>query len=213
VIECKDYKERVDVKEVGEFASVVRDVRANRGAIVASHGFTKAAIELARTHGIDTLTFVDTEGMDWKSYVSINVLLERTWVKSFSLKFRNVPALPWRIPTTISPFELSIYGLDGAPLGRIRDVVAKKWNSGEFPHVPGCLEVSLGSDLLIDCQEDRIHSQISVILDVRSEFYFGSLPIKVTGLKDEQSGDLRTNSLRLMPSSHQRSSAARLRAG
>ena len=33
VIDCKDYKDPVDVKAVEEFSGMVRDVRANRGAL------------------------------------------------------------------------------------------------------------------------------------------------------------------------------------
>jgi hypothetical protein len=195
VIDCKDYNTPVDVNEVGEFASVVRDVRANKGAMIASHGFTKAAIEMARTHGIDTLTFVDTENMDWKSYVAINVLLERTWVERVSVRFRNVGMFPWEVPTTIGPLELEISTTDGTPLGKIRNIIAKKWNAGEFEHVPGVMELSLGSDVLIDSRGKKVHSQITAILDVRSASYFGPLPIKVTGFKDEQTGGLWTRQI------------------
>jgi hypothetical protein len=195
VIDCKDYKNPVDVKEVGEFASVVRDVRANKGAMIASHGFTKAAIEMARTHGLDTLTFVDTESMDWKSYVAIKVLLERTWVAGVSLMFRSVATFPWEIPTNISPLELEIYGTDGTPLGKIRNVVAKKWNAGEVKHLPGVVEVSLSGDVLIELRGKKVHTQLAAIFDVRSASYFGPLPIKVTGFKDEQTGGLWTRQM------------------
>jgi hypothetical protein len=64
VIDCKDYKEPVDVKDIGEFASLAHDVRANKGAVVSGSGFTAAAIQMASTSGIDTLQLVDTESMD-----------------------------------------------------------------------------------------------------------------------------------------------------
>src|ERR1700722_15474823 len=37
VIDCKDYRVRVDVKAVEEFGGLVRDVRANRGALISSN--------------------------------------------------------------------------------------------------------------------------------------------------------------------------------
>src|SRR5437879_6033745 len=37
VIDCKDHKEPVDVKGVEEFSGLVRDVRANKGAMISSN--------------------------------------------------------------------------------------------------------------------------------------------------------------------------------
>ncbi len=191
VIDCKDYKDPVDVKEVGEFSSVVKDVRANKGVMVASHGFTKAAIEMAKSHGISTLTFVDTESMDWKSFVTIPVLLERTWIERISVRFQSVGNFPWVIPM-MNPLELNTYHVQGKPLGKIRDLVARKWNTGEIERKPGIQEVLLGDDLLIDSNGSKVHTAIITFLDTRIAYYLGPLPIKVTGFKDEQTGGLST---------------------
>src|SRR5271154_686133 len=65
VIDCKDHSEPIDVKSVEEFAGLAHDVRANRGAIISSNGFTEAAVTLARNRGIDTFRLVDTDSVDW----------------------------------------------------------------------------------------------------------------------------------------------------
>src|SRR4030081_1271159 len=39
-IDCKDYADPVDVKAVEEFAGLANDVRANKGVLVSSNGFT-----------------------------------------------------------------------------------------------------------------------------------------------------------------------------
>src|ERR1700722_19676394 len=85
VIDCKDYKDPVDVKAVEEFGGLVRDVRANRGALISSNGFTETAINVARNHGIDTYRLVDTESVDWKSYVAVTAFFERTFIRSFQI--------------------------------------------------------------------------------------------------------------------------------
>ena len=77
VIECKDEARPIDVGTMGEFASLLRDVKANKGVMISSSGYTPAAIEMARAQGIDTRTYLDTEGVDWKSEVTIPVLLTR----------------------------------------------------------------------------------------------------------------------------------------
>ena len=64
VIDCKDYAVPIDVKDVESFAGMVKDVRANRGALIVSSDFTEAALNLARNHGIDAFRLVDTESVD-----------------------------------------------------------------------------------------------------------------------------------------------------
>ena len=43
IVDCKDHRAPLDVNIVGEFVTVVRDVRANKGALIASRGFTPAS--------------------------------------------------------------------------------------------------------------------------------------------------------------------------
>src|SRR5579863_9395591 len=60
VIECKDESRPVDVGGIGEFTSLLQDVKANKGVMISSSGYTPAAVEMARARGIDTRTYVDT---------------------------------------------------------------------------------------------------------------------------------------------------------
>ena len=77
VVECKDEARPLDVGTMGEFASLLRDVKANKGVMISTSGYTPAALEMARAQGIDTRTYLDTESIDWKSEVTIPVLLTR----------------------------------------------------------------------------------------------------------------------------------------
>jgi len=52
VIECKDEARPVDVGTMGEFASLLRDVKANKGVLISSSGCTPAAIDMARAQGM-----------------------------------------------------------------------------------------------------------------------------------------------------------------
>jgi len=94
VIECKDENRPIDVGKMGEFASLVRDVRANKGVMVSSSGYSAAAIEMARAKGIDTRTYIDTENVDWKSEVTIPVLLKRARLKEWAVQFSAVHGFP-----------------------------------------------------------------------------------------------------------------------
>lgn len=68
IVQCRDYSRALDVNEVGEFASVVADVRASKGVMVAQNGFSTAAMRLATALGIDLLTLVDAENKLWSEY-------------------------------------------------------------------------------------------------------------------------------------------------
>src|ERR1035437_9816242 len=48
IIDCKDYKKPVDVKELEAFMGMVEDVGANKGAMVAPSGFTSTAKQRAK---------------------------------------------------------------------------------------------------------------------------------------------------------------------
>jgi hypothetical protein len=95
----------------------------------------------------------------------------------------------------VNPAEIEVYQLDGARIGRIRDIVARKWNSSETEHSPGVFEVRIGDDLLIDANGEKVHTAIKAIVHVKRMYYFGQLPIKMKGFKDEQSGGLITREI------------------
>src|SRR5215813_8148237 len=54
VIDCKAHQDPVDINVVEQFATMARDVRANKGALIASRGFTQGAVQMARAQGIGT---------------------------------------------------------------------------------------------------------------------------------------------------------------
>lgn len=60
VVDCKDYKNPVDIKDVESFLGLVSDVGAHKGAMVAANGFTAAAKERAAAAGLDLFRLVDT---------------------------------------------------------------------------------------------------------------------------------------------------------
>jgi restriction endonuclease Mrr len=60
VIECKNRKRPIDVGEMSEFASRANDVRANKGVMISTSGYTAAALNIANTSGIDALVFNKT---------------------------------------------------------------------------------------------------------------------------------------------------------
>ena len=71
IIDCKDYAQPIDVVDMGAFKSLAIDVRANKAVMITTNGYTPSAIEMARSAGIETRTYLNTGSSDWPSVVSI----------------------------------------------------------------------------------------------------------------------------------------------
>jgi len=194
VVDCKDHQEPLDVNVVGQFVTVVRDVRANKGALIASRGFTTAAIELARAHGIDTFTLVDTAGANWRAYVSIPALLHGTNLASASFRFVGTAPGGTLFPAG-DPTFWEIHAPDGMKLGTVRDLLAKKWNSGKIPRQPGRQEVVLVDGAKIGGMPDGLPVRVSAVVDIAEVYHFGQWPIQTRGFQDAQTEGLITRQI------------------
>jgi hypothetical protein len=75
VADCKDWKNPVDIGDVGQFIDMVEDVRANKGALICNVGFTEGARNRAKEKGIDLLRVIDTENPDIKLKIPLHLLL------------------------------------------------------------------------------------------------------------------------------------------
>lgn len=65
IVQVKDYKTPADINTVGEFDAVVKDVRANKGILVCSGGFSKNAHRYAESLGIALCRAADAESKKW----------------------------------------------------------------------------------------------------------------------------------------------------
>ena len=60
VIECKDHSRKVSLGIIDEFATKSKSVNAHLKIIFSNSGFTKNAIESAKSHGIYTYSLIDS---------------------------------------------------------------------------------------------------------------------------------------------------------
>ncbi len=195
VVECKDKARPIDVEEMGSFAKLVEDVLANKGVIISTNGFTPAAIEMARAHGLDTRTYIDTESVDWRTDVTIPVLLVRVKLDAWAASFSGLPGYRWAIPTNV-PFPLiETFAVDGSPLGPIITLLGRKWNHDEALHEPGEHRVTLAEHVLVNTGDAQAHTKIEVRLKVERCYYRGPLGISLAGFRNEQDGSLLTKEL------------------
>ncbi len=196
VIECKDEARPVDVGAMGEFASLLRDVKANKGVMISTSGFTTAAVDMARACGIETRTYLDTENIDWRSEVTIPVLLSRTKLDSFGVRFSSVPGFRCAIPTNIPSPLIETFAEDGTPLGPIITLLGKRWNHDDRLHQPGEHSLVLAEHALLDVGDVRYHTKLEARIKVKHCLYLGPLPIKMVGFRDEQDGSLAAQEIK-----------------
>ena len=195
-VECKDHKTPIDVEDMGAFANKVRDVRASKGVMVSASGFTPAARNMAKTHGIDLRTYLDTESTDWPQEVSVPMLLERVNPYQWSFIFSNAPGNHrFMIPTTTPFNELQVESEAAVSLGSLLEVLGRKWNAKEIPHQAGEHTILLGDHLIDRMGDETGHFRAQAIVRVRIQHYLGPLPIRVRGLVDVETGAITTNEL------------------
>lgn len=75
IVQVRDRKRAPDVNSIGEFASVIRDVRAHRGVMICRKPPGQAAINLAAASGIDLCTAIDASDHNWADDMTIPVIV------------------------------------------------------------------------------------------------------------------------------------------
>ncbi len=196
VVECKDQARPIDVTELDSFANKLEDVKANKGVMISTSGYTPAAVNTARAKGIDTRTYIDTDSVDWRKEIAIPVLLVIVKLNSWAAVFSGVPGYRGAAPTNI-PFPLiKTFAEDGTPLGPIIVLLGKKWNNDKSLHEPGEHRIKLAEHVIINVGGTPAHVKIEAILKVERCYYRGLIPITFAGFKDEQDGSLLAKEIR-----------------
>ncbi|AYB34749.1 restriction endonuclease [Chryseolinea soli] len=77
VVQAKDTKKPIDVNVVYEFVGVINDIKANKGVLISSKGFSKSAKSVCENYGIDMFTAHDFENPKWTLDLKMPVLLSR----------------------------------------------------------------------------------------------------------------------------------------
>lgn len=197
VLDCKDHARPIDVTGVEAFLGLVEDVGAHKGALICPRGFSAAAKEMARAHGIDLYSPVDTEPHKWQMRVTVPVLCDfRSAGIGFGIS-TTVPK-PFRMPmefyNSMMIHEIGSQKELGIPMPLALD----RWNRGGFTMEPGKHDYIPLFDqktvLMDNGYGELIPIDLTVSIWVEQHFFFGNLPIKqLSGFKDELSGTVVTN--------------------
>jgi hypothetical protein len=192
VLDCKDYSNPVDVKDVEEFLGLVDDVGANKGALVSSSGFTEAARTRAKNAGIDIYRLIDAENQDWRSYVAIPLVCDFRGLGSGHFKIGGSTAICNDLGLQ-DPNLIPIYNKNHEQIGTPITLLWAMWNRREISEEPGFRHILIKPDPIFVKAQDSHFEQVEILgeFEVLRKLYFGELPLtKITGLKDEVTGDL-----------------------
>ena len=197
VLDCKDHSRPIDVNGVGEFHALIADVGAHKGALICPRGFTAAAKDMARAHGIDLYSPVDTEPHKWRMRVSVPVVFD---FRTAGIGFGITTSVPKPFKTPMDFYNSMVAHEVGSEkeLGVPMPYAMEKWNDGGFTVEPGRHDYIPLFDqktvLVNNGYGELIPVDLTVSIWVEQNFFFGNLPLKqVSGFKDEISGALITN--------------------
>jgi Restriction endonuclease len=200
VIDCKDYKAPVDIKDVEECSGLFDDVSAQRGVIVCPAGFTKNAKARAQQLQIDLYSPVDTDPHKWQVRLKVPCVCDFREAK-ISFGVRASSPHPFSLPGDFIQSTLVTDAETGAELGSMWSIASKEWNEGRYPMEPG--EHGRVPLLSKPVKMDNGHGMhIPINLDVgllvEQHLFFGQFPIiRLSGFHDAISDGIITNAFTL----------------
>ena len=137
VIDCKDHSTPVNVKGVEEFAGMVQDVGAHKGALVCPAGFTKSAKKRAKKLQIDLYSPVDTDPHKWQAHLALPVLCDFRSTR-IAFKISCSAPVPFTLPKQF--YDLQVFNEEEKLIGTFIDCASERWNEGLLPTDPGAHE-------------------------------------------------------------------------
>ena len=197
VLDAKDHARPIDVNGIGEFVALVDDVCAHKGALVCPQGFSESAKTMARAHGIDLYSPVDTEPHKWQMRITVPMVCDfRSAAIGFGVSTTAPKPFRMRMDfyNVLMAYEVGTEKELGMPMPYALD----RWNRGGFSTEPGTHEYIPLFDqktvLLDNGYGELIPMDVTVSIWVEQQFFFGNLSIKqISGFKDELYGHVITN--------------------
>lgn len=186
-IDCKDYKIPVNVKHVEQFTGLIKDIRANKGAMVAANGFSDTAKRVGEKAGVDLYRLVDAEAHDWQAYISIPVLCD---FRRMQFRFYVPSAL-----AITDPREIVLYNSKNERLGTTLSLILTRWNSGELPSELGQHKQIPVAKVPTRVLHGGQFLEVNIFADiiVTRRLFFGHLPLaQFSGFRDEYTGGILT---------------------
>jgi hypothetical protein len=194
VIECKDHRRPLDVKDVEEFIGLAQDVGANKAAMVAAKGFSEAAKNRAIPAGLELYQVVDSGDHPWKTESSVPALYECSGITEIG--FESEYKGPYIADGKVYVGDIELFDLNETSLGKFQTLIHAKWNRGAFPKEPGhyCNLELVPNPVKVPDYKGVLHEMnVYASIKVEKRRYFGHLALaEVSGLRNVVSGATST---------------------
>lgn len=196
VIDCKDYKTPVDIKDVEECYGLFEDVAAQRGVIVCPAGFTKNAKTRAQHLQIDLYSPVDTSPHKWQARLKVPTICDFRDAKiSFGVSVTS--PYPCMLPNDFMRTARVTDAHTGEELGTMLSIATGQWDAGLYPSEVGEHEriPMLPKPLKMDNgYAMQIPVDLTIGLQVTQTLFYGQFPItRLSGFHDAIRGGIITN--------------------
>lgn len=172
IVQGKHHKKRADLKIIGEFASVIRDLRASKGILICSAGFTKSAKEYASKLKIDLYTAHDASNKNWQTEIQIPVIKKSIKV-DLKIQHHYVAIGETSMDHIKVPYpELAF------------SIFMEKWEKDEISKEPGTHYLPLEKEA-VQLHKDLLPLKTGVEYKVTNRHHFKFfVPVDYRGLKD-----------------------------
>lgn len=194
VIDCKDYKKPVDIKEVEAFIPMIEDLSATKGAIISGSGFTQGAIQRARDAGVDTYSLVATGDHPWAKLLSIPALVRDLSLTNYSFTLEMIGfggglrMQDWRY--------LKLYKSDGQLIDCALNLFIDRWSRRLIQTKPGFhtrQPISEMETWVRSTNGQLYRLDVFTNYTVQEELRIGRIPLKhMRGFINHQSGAVTT---------------------
>lgn len=197
IFECKDHKAKVDIELVEALGTKLKDLDAKKGAIVSNSGYTKGAVNMAKSLGIDLLTIVDTDDAKIRTQVFAPNIVEDTFIESGAVRFEGLPNPGLNLDIHQTLIKV------GDTFVTWPQILAHYWNTQEMkdPPEPGSYFLTTENATIIDANgKEASISRVEIIYNVSCRYYLRNLKLLETqGIYNVQRGTFQTNSLTCEP--------------
>lgn len=200
-IECKAKARPIDVAEVGSFATMIRDVRANKGVMISKSGFTPGALNMGKANGLDLIDFdissAEVDGLSTLPVLAVQIL--HAWSCEARLLSHSFLQDEFRPSHT-----LELLSSSGERFGTLDEFVKKCGQDGHIPDRPGEILLTSDSALFVSIKGTLVRADVRARVRITRRCFFHVTSVERVMMTDALTHDtvrsfLRTGFIYLQP--------------
>ncbi len=167
IVECKDYKRKVNVMVVDALHSKMVDVNANKAVLVTRNGFSRGAISKAKRLGISLCTAHKALHEKWKFEPEMPILITEHCCENSHISF---------VFTAVKNMsQIEITHVSGRSIG---DLIAEHWNDIDIEYKDGVINHIYRPEIKnpfvrINNDRDLAISEFKINMEIRTRHYLG----------------------------------------